>query len=75
VLTSIQTITAFYIADNFVIGDRDAVTRATSVAFLCMGAALLFVQGVILQMFRISPKILLRAGFILFGMGRRAWPC
>ncbi|MDH3510131.1 MAG: MFS transporter [Gammaproteobacteria bacterium] len=69
VLTSIQTITAFYIADNFAIGDRDAVTRATSVAFLCMGAALLFVQGVILQMFRISPKILLRAGFILFGMG------
>ena len=69
VLTSIQTITAFYIADTFSFGDRDAVTRATSVAFLCMGAALLFVQGVILQMFQISPKVLLRAGFILFGLG------
>ena len=61
VLTSIQTITAFYVADTFVFGDRDAVTRATSVAFLCMGAALLFVQGVILQMFQIRPKVLLRA--------------
>jgi MFS family permease len=69
VLTSIQTITAFYIADTFAFGDRDAVTRATSVAFLCMGAALLFVQGVVLQIFQIPPKILLRAGFILFGIG------
>ena len=69
VLTSIQTITAFYIADTFVFGDRDAVTRATSVAFLCMGAALLFMQGVVLQIFQITPKILLRVGFILFGIG------
>jgi MFS family permease len=69
VLTSIQTITAFYIADTFMFGDRDDVTRAISVAFLCMGAAMLFVQGVILQVFRIEPKVLLRAGFILFGIG------
>lgn len=69
VLTSIQTITAFFIADTFTFGDRGAVTRATSVAFLCMGAALLFVQAVILQIFRIPPKILLRVGFVLFGVG------
>jgi len=69
VLTSIQTITAFYIADNFTFGDRDAVTRATSVAFLFMGIAMLFMQGFVLQVFQITPKVLLRAGFVFFGIG------
>jgi MFS family permease len=69
VLTSVQTITAFYIADSFTFGDRDAVTRSISVAFLCMGVAMLFVQGIILQVLQIAPKVLLRTGFILFGVG------
>lgn len=68
VLTSVQTITAFYIADTFTFGGRDAVTGAISVAFLCMGIAMLFVQGVILQMFQIAPLALLRTGFIVFGI-------
>jgi MFS family permease len=69
VLTSIQTITAFYVTDAFGLLDRAAVTSATSIAFLCMGTALLFVQAVILQVFRIEPTTLLRAGFVMFGAG------
>lgn len=69
VLTSIQTITAFYVTDAFGLLDRAAVTRATSIAFLCMGTALLFVQAIILQVFRIEPNTLLRAGFVMFGAG------
>jgi MFS family permease len=69
VLTGIQTITAFLIEDDFGLTATRAVTQATSVAFLIMGVAMVFTQGVVLQKFRIAPAILLRTGFGLFGAG------
>jgi MFS family permease len=68
VLTAIQTITAFYLADRFALGEREAVTRATSVAFLIMGIAMIVTQAGVLQVLRIRPVWLLRLGFMLFGV-------
>jgi DHA1 family multidrug resistance protein-like MFS transporter len=69
VYTGVQTVTAFYLADNIVFTGREAVTRAISIAFLIMGIAMVITQGLVLQMFRISPKTLLSSGFLLFGIG------
>lgn len=68
VLTAIQTITVFYLEDHFALSGRQPITQATSVAFLVMGVAMVFSQAVVLQVFRIAPATLLRAGFLLFGV-------
>lgn len=68
VLTAIQTITVFYLEDHFALTGREPITQATSVAFLVMGVAMVFSQAVVLQLFRIPPAVLLRAGFLLFGV-------
>lgn len=67
VLTAIQTITVFYLEDHFTLAGRQAVTQATSIAFLVMGVAMVFSQAVVLQIFRVPPITLLRVGFLLFG--------
>lgn len=68
VLTAIQTITVFYLEDRFALSGRELITQATSVAFLVMGLGMVFTQAVVLQVFRIPPIVLLRAGFLLFGI-------
>ena len=69
VITGIQTVTAFLIEDTFGLTETRRIAEAASVAFLTMGVAMVFTQAVVLQKFRIPPRILLRAGFGLFGVG------
>lgn len=68
VFTSIQVVTAFYLEDRFHFAGRQELTWATTIAFLSMGAATVLIQLIVLQMFRIPPKTLLRAGFLLYGL-------
>ena len=68
VLTGIQTITAFYVEDLFNLSGPESVIGATSLAFLTMGGAMIFFQAVVLQACKIAPKVLLRTGFLLFGL-------
>lgn len=68
VFTAIQVVTAFYLEDRFHFSGRQQLTWATTIAFLSMGSATVLIQLVVLQLFRIPPKILLRAGFLLYGL-------
>ncbi len=68
VFTAIQVVTAFYLEDRFHFTGRQQLTWATTIAFLSMGTATVLIQLVVLQLFRIPPKVLLRAGFLLYGL-------
>ena len=67
VMTGLQTVIAFYIADDVLGPDATAVTRATSLAFLAMGAAMIVTQVGVLQATHIAPGYLTAVGFALFG--------
>ncbi len=64
---SVQVITAFYIEDRFDFRG-EALAQVASLALVCMALASIFVQAVILQMFKLPPKVLLRACFPLYGL-------
>ena len=68
VFTAIQVITAFYLEDRYDFSGRQDLTWATTIAFLSMGTSTVLIQLVVLQLFRIPPKILLRGGFLLYGL-------
>jgi MFS family permease len=67
VFTGIQTIAAFYIEDRLGFEDSSDVTAVTSIALFCMAIVTLVVQIVIMQVWKLSPKFLLRTSFLLFG--------
>lgn len=60
VFISLNFVTAFYIQDKFGITDMARVMRTASLALACMAVVITVVQGVIFQMIRISPRVLLR---------------
>ena len=60
VFISLNLLTAFYIEDQLGITDKTAVIRTASVALLSMAVVITIIQGVFLQIWRVSPKILLR---------------
>ncbi len=60
VFISLNFITAFYIQDKFGITDMAEVMRTASIALACMAVVITLVQGVLFQIIRISPRILLR---------------
>ncbi|RMF97821.1 MAG: MFS transporter [Gammaproteobacteria bacterium] len=66
VFTGIQVVTPFFIEDRFGVSGREAITRAAMFALLSMGLVTLVVQIVVMQLFRLSPRLLLRSGFLLF---------
>ena len=68
VLTGIQTVTAFYLEDKLGVNGPEEIIRAMSVAFLTMGAVMIFMQAIVLQTFRFSPLTMLRVGFALFAV-------
>lgn len=66
VFTGIQTITAFYIEDRLGFADRADVTAVTSIALFSMAVVTLVVQVVVMQVWKLAPKLLLRTSFPLF---------
>ena len=66
VFTAVQVITAFYIEDRFGITVREQVITVASIALLSMALTMLVVQIVVMQIWKVSPKVLLRTAFFIF---------
>lgn len=60
IFISLNLVTAFFIEDRLGITDKGAVIRTASLALLCMAGVITVVQGVLLQIWRIPPRTLLR---------------
>lgn len=69
VFTGIQTITASLVADRYEITDVIAAQRSMMVAMLCMACFTLLVQAVVLQAWKATPAMMLKAGFGLMAAG------
>lgn len=65
VFTAVQPITAFLIQDKFGITEVGAVTNVSGIALFSMAIVTLVFQIVVMQL-KVSPRILLRAGFLAF---------
>jgi len=60
IFISLNFITSFYIQDKFGIPDIAAVMRTASIMLACMAVVITLVQGVLFQIIKISPHVLLR---------------
>jgi MFS family permease len=60
IFISLNFITSFYIQDKFGITDIASVMRMASIMLVCMAAVITLVQGVLFQIMKISPHVLLR---------------
>jgi len=60
IFISLNFVTSFYIQDKFGIPDIAAVMRTASIMLACMAVVITLVQGVLFQIIKISPQILLR---------------
>ncbi|MFQ5633723.1 MAG: MFS transporter [Gammaproteobacteria bacterium] len=66
VFTAVQVITAFYIEDRFGVSLRADVIEVASIALLSMAVVTLVVQIVVMQMWKLRPKVLLRTSYLIF---------
>ena len=66
VFTAVQVITAFYIEDRFGVTERADVIDVASIALLSMAIVTLVMQIVVMQVWKLSPKLLLRSSFLIF---------
>jgi len=60
IFISLNFVTSFYIQDKFGIPDIAAVMRTASIMLACMAVVITLVQGVLFQIIKISPQVLLR---------------
>ena len=68
VFTGIQVVTPFLIEDRFGVVGREAITRVAMFALLSMGLVTLVIQIVVMQVWKLSPKFLLRYSFLIFAI-------
>jgi MFS family permease len=68
VFTAVQVITAFYIEDRFGVTEREDVIKVASIALLSMAVMTLVVQIVIMQVWKLSPKVLLRSAYFFYAV-------
>ncbi len=69
IFISMNFVTAFYIQDRFGISDMAAVMRVASLMLACMAGIITLIQGVLFQIIRISPPVLLRLCGPAFSIG------
>lgn len=69
IFISLNFITAFYIQDRLGITDMSAVMRTASLALASMAIVITLVQGVLFQMIKLSPQLLLRLCGPAFAIG------
>jgi MFS family permease len=65
---SLNFVTSFYIQDRFDIHDLPTVLRIASIMLTCMAVMITLIQGVLFQVMRISPHLLLRLCAPLFAV-------
>jgi MFS family permease len=68
IFISLNFITSFYIQDRFGINDIAAVMRVASLMLAAMALVITLVQGVLFQIIKISPQLLLRLSGPLFAI-------
>lgn len=68
VFTGVQVVTPFLIEDRFGVSGREAVTQVAMIALLSMALVTLVVQIVVMQIWKLSPRFLLRYSFFLFAV-------
>ncbi len=68
IFISLNFITAFYIQDRFGITEIDAVMRTASIMLVCMAAVITLVQGVLFQIIKLSPQLLMVLAGPLFAI-------
>lgn len=66
VFTAVQVITAFYIEDRFGVTAREDVIDVASIALLSMAIVTLAVQIFVMQVWKLTPKFLLRTSYFIF---------
>ncbi|MAF83937.1 MAG: MFS transporter [Gammaproteobacteria bacterium] len=69
IFISLNFVTSFYIQDRFGITDMAEVMRFAGMMLACMAVVITLVQGVLFQIIRISPQILLRLCGPTFSVG------
>jgi MFS family permease len=69
IFISLNFITSFYIQDRFGIEDMAEVMRTASIMLACMAVVITLVQGVLFQIIKISPQLMLRLAGPMFGAG------
>ena len=67
VFTAVQIVTPFYIQDRFEVVGRIAITQTAMFALLSMALVTLVVQIGVMQIWKLSPRLLLRTAFFVFG--------
>lgn len=68
IFISLNFVTSFYIQDKFGVPDIAAVMRTASIMLACMAVVITLVQGVLFQIIKISPHVLLRMCGPLFAL-------
>jgi len=68
VFTAIQMIAGFMINNQLGISDTDAQIAVIRNAFMFMAIMTVIMQVIVMQKFKMQPKILLRSAFIVFGI-------
>ena len=66
VFMALQFVSAFFIQDRFGIDDPEQIARTLGWVLFAMAFMIMFTQGVILQAFRISPRVLFKVCVPLF---------
>jgi MFS family permease len=69
IFISLNFVTSFYIQDRFGIDDIAAVMRVASLMLACMAIVITLVQGVLFQIIKISPQLLLLLAGPAFSAG------
>ncbi len=67
VFTSTQVIAAFFIEDQLGVTGQSEIIKATSISLLSMALTTTFMQAVVLQIVKLTPELLLRICFLIFG--------
>jgi MFS family permease len=62
-------VTSFYIQDKFGVESIESVMRVASIMLACMAVIITLVQGVLFQIIKISPHVLLLLAGPSFGLG------
>jgi len=69
IFISLNFVTAFYIQDRYAVDGMTAVMRTASIMLACMAVVITLVQGVLFQIIKISPHVLMLIAGPLFATG------
>jgi len=69
IFISLNFVTAFFIQDRFGITELDAVMRAAALLLVCMAVVITLVQGVLFQVIKLEPHLLMLISGPFFALG------